>query len=183
MCEDWPILQISYGQAQRETQGAPQTHPLLFFWGRPIKVSLFKKLSSKWTCLCWIWVCWTWDKPFAHFRCECSKKRNHFKFLKTRLVYLRKVGSRELRHTGSCLPFLTARRCTLEKQVTSENESGGKPQESVEVIRDKPELSFGTLIFQKVAPLAAFCYRMQYHCDPSLTPFRRHSIELPETFH
>lgn len=39
-------------------------------------------------------------------------------------MYLRKVGSRELRHTGSCLPLLTVRRCTLEKQVTSENESG-----------------------------------------------------------
>lgn len=25
MCEDWPILQISYARAQRETQGAPQT--------------------------------------------------------------------------------------------------------------------------------------------------------------
>lgn len=46
MCEDCPILQISHARVQRETQGAPQTLPFVFFWDRPIKVSLFKKLSS-----------------------------------------------------------------------------------------------------------------------------------------
>lgn len=38
MCEDCPILQISYASAQRETQGAPQTLIFVFFWGRLIKV-------------------------------------------------------------------------------------------------------------------------------------------------
>lgn len=123
--EDCPTLQISYARAQRETQGAPQTLPFVFFWGRPIKMSLFKKLSGKWTSLHWMWVCWTWGKlTFPYLRSEHSKKWNHFQHLKTLgLMCLGKVCNRESRSIGSCLLLLVAMRCTLENQVISENES------------------------------------------------------------
>lgn len=112
--EDCPTLQISYARAQRETQGAPQTLPFVFFWGRPIKMSLFKKLSGKWTSSHWMWVCWTWGKStFPYFRSEHSKKWNHFQHLKTLgLMCLKKAGNRITEHR-----ILSAFACGNEMQT------------------------------------------------------------------
>ena len=52
------------------------------------------------------------------------------------------------------------------------HESGGKPQESVEVTRDKPELSFGTLVSQKVTLLAAVLLENAVSLWPIFNPIQ-----------
>lgn len=97
MSEDCPILQISYAPAQRETQGAPQTLLFVFFWGRPIKVPLFEKVSSKWE------ACWTGSAKLEvsrHFpisEVNVAKKGSHSASYKTWTNLLKKGWQQQIK--------------------------------------------------------------------------------------
>lgn len=112
MCEVCPILQISYACAQRETQGAPQTLPFVFFWGRPIQVCTKPQQQANLPALD-VGLSNSRQIDFSYFRCECSKRNRLQLPEKLGLMCLRKAGHTELRSTGSCLLFLEAMQCTL----------------------------------------------------------------------
>lgn len=76
MCEVCPILQISDACDQRETQGAPQTLPFVFFWGRPIQVCTKPQQQVNLPALDVGLSNWR-RIDFSYFRCERST-RNRF---------------------------------------------------------------------------------------------------------